>query len=235
MCSHIASGHFLELSIICFLTAQCPGKADVVFAIPGSDKVPGQEFFPFERFLINLVSYFQLDPENVNVGLIVYGKEPVAVSWPQPFKTQKQVNTRITLMSQRPLYYDRLNGGNDVAAAITLMRNMFRNPTGHPLQMPRFGVKKIGVLFTYDSVPTQEKLRVIEAADDAKREGITMYAVGKGRAGPEFSSIGSDYCKSFSMGRFIDGLPSVLAYLGSSICTGNIFFLNFIPLDLNCS
>ena len=203
------------------LTAQCPGKADVVFAIPGGDKVPGQEFFPFERFLISLVSYFQLDPENVNIGLIVYGKEPVAINWPKPFKTQKQVNTRITLMSQRPLYFDRLNGGNDVAAAITLMRNMFRNPTGYALQMPRSGTKKIGVLFTLDSVSAQDRARVLEEAEGAKRDGIIMYAVGKGNAGPEFSSIGSDYCKAFSMGRFIDGLPSVLAYLGSSICTGN--------------
>lgn len=203
-----------------FFAAQCPGKADIVFAIPGSDKVPGQEFFPFERFLISLISYFQLDPDNVNIGLIVYGKEPVAVSWPQPFKTQTQVNTRVTLMSQRPLYYSQLNGGNDVPAAITLMRHMFRNPTGYPLQTPRSGAKKIGVLFTYNSVPESERSQVVEAAEGAKADGITMYAVGKGQAGPEFSSIGSDYCKSFSMGRFIDGLPRVLAYLGSSICTG---------------
>ena len=209
------------------ILAQCPGKADIVLAIPGSDLVPGQEFFPFERFLISLVSYFQLDPDNVNIGLILYGKEPVAINWPQPFKTQTQINTRISLMSQRPLYYNELNGRNDVAAAITLMRSMFKNPTGYPLQMPRTGAKKIGVLFTYNSVPESERQRVELAAEGAKSDGITMYGVGKGRAGPEFSSIGSDYCKSFSMGRFIDGLPRVLAYLGSSICTGTVLFQNF--------
>ena len=188
--------------------------------------IPGQEFFPFERFLISLVSYFQLDPENVNVGLILYGKEPVAINWPQPFKTETQINTRITLMSQRPLYYNELNGGNDVAAAITLMRNMFKTPAGNPLQMPRPGAKKIGVIFTYNSVPEAERQNVELAAEGAKNDGITLYAVGKGRAGPEFSSIGSDYCKSFSMGRFIDGLPRVLAYLGSSICTGKILIFS---------
>ena len=216
-------------NLILFFTilAQCPGKADIVLAVPGSDLVPGQEFFPFERFLISLVSYFQLDPDNVNIGLILYGKEPVAINWPQPFKTQTQINTRISLMSQRPLYYNELNGRNDVAAAITLMRSMFKNPTGYPLQVPRTGAKKIGVLFTYNSVPESERQRVELAAEGAKSDGITMYGVGKGRAGPEFSSIGSDYCKSFSMGRFIDGLPRVLAYLGSSICTGTVLFQSF--------
>lgn len=157
----------------------------------------------------------------------------MAISWPQPVKTQTQINTRITLMSQRSFYFNQLNGANDVAAAITLMRNMFKNPTGYPLQMPRPGARKIGVLFTYDSVPELDRERVVEVAEGAKNDGITMYAVGKGQAGPEFASIGSDYCKSFSMGCFIDGLPNVLAYLGSSICTGKALFIVSIKIIIS--
>lgn len=210
---------FLLLVSLGHVTSECTGKADIIFAIPGSEQVPGQEFFSFERFLINLISYFQLGVDEVNVGLILYGKEPEPISWLQPSKSVKQTNTRITLMSQRVLYYDQLHGGNDVAAALTLMRHMFKNPNGYPTQLVRSGVKQIGVFFMYDSVLKQDRQRVVDAANEVKSDGIVMYVVGKGRSGPEFASIGSDYCKTFSMGRFIDGLPSVLAYLGSSICS----------------
>lgn len=122
-------------------------------------------------------------------------------------------------MSQRSMYAEHLNGGNDVAMAITIMRHMFHAPSGMPAPGARPGVKRIGVVFTYNNVEPSERQRVVDAARDAKSDGIILYAVGKGRAGPEFGAIGSDYCKSFSMGRFIDGLPSVLAFLGSSICS----------------
>lgn len=207
------------LGVLSLVSGQCSGKADIILAVPASELIPGQEFFPFERFLINLVSYFRLDQENVNIGLILYGKQPIPFSWPQPYKTAKQINTRITLMSQRLNFIDQLNGGNDVANAINMMRHMFENPTGQQMPKARPGVKQIGVLFTYNSVPEVERQEVITAAEELKSTGVIMYAVGKGKPGPEFTAIGSDYCKSFSMGRFIDGLPSVLAFLGSSICT----------------
>ncbi|KAL3856156.1 hypothetical protein ACJMK2_010942 [Sinanodonta woodiana] len=195
---------------------QCPGVADVIIAVPGSDTVPGQEFFPFEQFLIKLVSFFQISEDQFNIGLIIYGKEAVAISWPQPFKTRAQTNTRITLMSQRKTYANKLDGGNDVAAAINLMRQMFSDPSGYPLRRKRNGAKKIGIVFTYG--PAGNYQLVIEAARKAKAEGVVMFAIGKG-TGREFPEIATDYCKLFSMGRFIDGLPSVLSYLGSSICT----------------
>lgn len=216
------------------VAAQCPGRADIVLAVPASEMVPGQEFFPFERFLINLVGYFQVDQDNVNIGLIIYGKQPIPISWPLPFKSRKQINTRITLMSQRMNYIELLNGGNDVASAINMMRQMFENPTGYPTPGTRAGVKQIGVLFTYSRVPEVEQENVIRAAEDLKSDGVILYAVGKGKSGPEFGAIGSDYCKSFSMGRFIDGLPSVLAFLGSSICSEldprvNVSAINCFP------
>ena len=113
----------------------------------------------------------------------------------------------------------QLNGGNDVGMAIKVMRHMFYSPSGMPTPGPRPGVKRIGVVFTYNNVEPAERQSVVDAAREAKADDIVLYAVGKGRAGPEFGAIGSDYCKSFSMGRFIDGLPSVLAFLGSSICS----------------
>ncbi|KAL5016130.1 hypothetical protein ScPMuIL_005719 [Solemya velum] len=204
----------------CFLvTAECPGKADIVFAIPGSSAVAGEEFFPFEDFLVKLVDYFDIDGQNVNIGLIIYGQQPVAVSWLQPYKNQLQTNTRITLMSERELYSDKLNHKLDVAKAISLMRHMFNTPYGFPMARPRSGVARLGIVFTNGQTPANERNAVINAAKIAKADDITIYALGRGRTGPEFPEIGSDTCKLFSMASFIDGLPSVLPYLGSSLCT----------------
>jgi len=197
----------------------CSGKADIIFAVPGSIGIPQEEFFPFERFLIMLLDHFKMDQNNINIGLILYGREPKAMSYPQPFKDQSQTNARITLLTQRQLYLNQLHGPSNVAGALRLMRVMFRNPTEYPLARARPGVRKIGVVFTYGMVPQSNTNDVISTANDIKGDGAEMYVIGRRRIGPEFSHIGSDPCKLFSMNSFIDGLPSVLPYLGSSICT----------------
>lgn len=196
-----------------------------MIAVPGGFQIPGEEFFPFERFLVMLADHFVLDNENTNIGLIIYGREATAVSYPQPAKTQEQINARITLLSQRELYREKLARGNDVRGAMMMMRQMFRNPSGYPLIRPRPFVKQIGVLFTDGYANEGEREAIINTANDMKRAGITMYIVGRGPVGPEFSQIGSDTCKLFSMGSFIDGLPSLLPYLGSSLCTGTALSL----------
>ncbi|XP_033748966.1 uncharacterized protein LOC117333667 [Pecten maximus] len=197
----------------------CTGKADIIFAVPGNLDIPGEEFFPFERFLVMLVDHFVLRADNINVGLVLYGNEPIAVSYPQPFRDQAATNARITLMSQRSLYVNKMYGKSDVTGALTLMRHMFQNPAGFPLVMPRPGVKKIGVLFTYGRMDVQETQAAVNATYGIKSDNVTMYVIGRAPIGPEFLEFGSDPCKLFSMASFIDGLPSLLPYLGSSICT----------------
>jgi hypothetical protein len=100
-----------------------------------------------------LVDYFRIDRDNVNIGLILYGKEPIAMSWPQPTKDQTKTNTRISLLAQRESYARKLSGTTDVPGALRLMRHMFRNPSGYPLQQPRPSAKQIGIMFTYGTVP----------------------------------------------------------------------------------
>jgi hypothetical protein len=54
--------------ILYLVSADCGGSADVIFAVPGNGKIPGEEFFPFEKFLTMLVDYFRIDRDNVNIG-----------------------------------------------------------------------------------------------------------------------------------------------------------------------
>ncbi|VDI12459.1 Hypothetical predicted protein [Mytilus galloprovincialis] len=199
--------------------ADCGGKADIIFAIPGNADIPGEEFFPFERFLTMLTDYFQIDRDNVNIGLILYGREAVAISWPQPMKDQTQTNTRISLLAQRELYNGKLKGAADVKAALYLMRQMFRNPSGYPLVLPRPDTKQIGVMFTYGSVQADMIPDVIAATKQFKEAGIDMYSVGRMPNGEWFPEIASHKCNVFSMESYSEGLRGLLPYIGSSICT----------------
>ncbi|KAK3084486.1 hypothetical protein FSP39_014278 [Pinctada imbricata] len=212
--------HFLATFLfIHTVSSDCGGAADIVFAVPGSWEIPTEEFLPFETFLTMLVDYFKIDRENINVGLILYGKEPVAISLPQPMKDQMETNTRITLLTQRESYAYTMSGDPDVVGALRLMRQMFKNPAGYPMQGPRPGAKQIGVIFTYGQAPPGSVDEIIDLSNEIKDMGVHMYAVGRSRVGPEFARIGSDPCSLFSMGSFMSGLPNVLPYLGSSLCT----------------
>ncbi|XP_052073506.1 uncharacterized protein LOC127711472 [Mytilus californianus] len=200
--------------------ADCGGKADIIFAIPGNNEIPGEEFFPFERFLTMLVDYFKIDRDNVNIGLILYGREPVAISWPQPMKDQTQTNTRVSLLAERELYNGKLKGRADVKGALNLMRQMFRNPSGyHHLQLSRPDTKQIGVMFTHGSVQTNISQDVITAANQFKEAGIEMYSVGNMPNGEWYSEIASHKCKILSVESYSEGLKGLLPYIGSSICT----------------
>lgn len=208
----------------------CAGKADIIIAVPGSVNIPGEEFFPFETFLHMLVDYFVLDENNVNIGFVLYGNEPTILSHPQPFKDQAKTNTRATLLTQRENYMNILGSPPNVARALNLMRAMFQNPSGYPMERPRRGVKKIGVIFTWGAQPIEAFDDVVRASDDLRMDGVTMYAVGRSPIGPEFARLATDECKLFSMGNFQEGLPSVLPYLGSSICTREYLpVLSFSP------
>ena len=83
----------LEL-VPCIVTGQCRGNinhADLVVAVPGSLLVPEMEFQAFEKQLIRLFRYFAIEPDEFNIGLILYGREAVNIATPQPFKTRIQV------------------------------------------------------------------------------------------------------------------------------------------------
>lgn len=212
-----------KCNLIISVQGDCAGKADIIIAVPGSVNIPGEEFFPFETFLHMLVDYFVLDENNVNVGFVLYGNEPTILSHPQPFKDQAETNTRATLLTQRENYMNILGSPPNVARALNLMRAMFQNPSGYPMERPRRGVKKIGVIFTWGAQPIEAFDDVVRASDDLRMDGVTMYAVGRSPIGPEFARLATDECKLFSMGNFQEGLPSVLPYLGSSICTRKSF------------
>lgn len=73
------------------MAGQCNGAVDLVIAVPGSLAVSPYEFREYENNLIELLRHFSIEPEQFNIGLIIYGQNAVPIAWPQPFKTRTQV------------------------------------------------------------------------------------------------------------------------------------------------
>ncbi|WAR03534.1 hypothetical protein MAR_010092 [Mya arenaria] len=185
------------------------GPVDLVIAVPGSNHViPENEFSAFEKNLINLLMHFAIQPDEFNIGLILYGKTAIPIATPQPFKTRTQINTRVTLLTERMQYQHELGTKHDVAAALNLMINMFKvPPPGYTGNILRERARRIGIIFTF------------AAATRAKSDGILLYALGSNGTSRDFIELGTDYCRLFSMGEFSDGLPFAMPDLASGICS----------------
>ena len=199
--------------------------ADIVIAVPGSVDVPQFEFDAFEQALTDLVSHFDIDQQAINIGLVLYGKGQIRVAAPQPYKTRKEINTRISLLHRRSQYSHGLNLESYVPGAIYAVHNMLLNPpTGYPREITRPNSRKIGVIFTYGtgdpSRQNEIQLDVEAAAAAAHRDGIMLYALSANGSVPGFQTIGNDYCRLFSMGSFNDSLPVAVPDLASGICSG---------------
>ena len=212
---------FYLLSVL----AQCDGNADIVIAVPGSTDVPQYEFDVFETELTELLRHFKINRGNFNIGLVLYGKTQIRVASPQPFKTRKELNTRITLLHRRNKYSQELNLESNVAGAIYAVHLMLLNPpTGYPRDILRPNSRKIGIIFTYGPGNIKDQasnqINIVAAAEAAHRDGILMYALSANGTVPGFSSIGSDSCRLFSMETYSNSLARAVPDLASSICSG---------------
>ena len=123
----------------------CNGRANIVLAVPAE---AGQTSQAYEHNLIELLSYFNIDPRQIRIGLILYGDKTVTILTPDQYKNRTQVNTRISLMSRKSLYYDQMGYTKDLAKALRQMKDIFRQSRSWPDEKER----KIAIIFTKDQI-----------------------------------------------------------------------------------
>ncbi|XP_067672590.1 uncharacterized protein [Haliotis asinina] len=212
------------------LSLDCNGPAEIVIAVPGSkEAVPNFEFSFLENFLTQLVSYFNIAPQNTRVGLILYGKEPVVIADLDDAVTKQTLNTRITLMSHRKLYVDSLSGGQNVPKAIQKVDEL--------LAAGRGSVPKIGIIMTYSGSdltspdPQTVIARIAKESAAALNNGIKLLATNTGGGLPGFYNITMDACRLFSLGSY-SNLKALLPYLASATCY--ILDSSVNPSPVNC-
>lgn len=194
--------------------------------IPGTTDNLSSETFPvLESFLIDLTNYFGIQKNGFNIGLMMYGKEPVVTTELKPFKTQKQINTRVSLMSKRKQYANRLDGPENLSLAIQRMVKMFDLSTQKApdfnflLPVPTYN---IAVLFVNGSKNFDQY--ALQAATEAKNRGIVIYVVSYGKNGVDILplDLATDRCKAYTVDDYPVGLSNLVSKIGNSICEGTL-------------
>ncbi|KAK2909653.1 collagen alpha-6(VI) chain-like isoform X2 [Channa argus] len=139
--------------------------ADIVFMVDGSWSIGKENFEQIRQFLNTLVSSFDIGPDHVRIGLIQYSNTPRTEFLLSEYQTKQQI---LQYVDELPY----MGGGTMTGQGLEFMLNkhFVAEAGGRASQ----NVPQIAVVITdgksQDEVKTQ--------AEDLKRRGIILYAVG---------------------------------------------------------
>ncbi|XP_069099927.1 matrilin-4 isoform X1 [Pleurodeles waltl] len=152
----------------------CDGCAtshvDLVFVIDGSKSVRPQNFELVKQFVTKIVDSLDISPQGTRVGLVQYSSRVRTEFDLNQYKTAKDVKNAV-------LNIEYMEKGTMTGLALQhMVEQSFSEAAGaRPLSR---NVPKIGLVFT----DGRSQDSISEWAKKAKEAGITMYAVGVGKA-----------------------------------------------------
>ncbi|KAG8446820.1 hypothetical protein GDO86_014322 [Hymenochirus boettgeri] len=143
------------------------GYIDLVFVIDGSKSVRPQNFELVKEFVMNIVDSLDVSAHGTHVGLVQYSSR-VRTEFPlSQFKNSKDIKTAV-----KNIQY--MEKGTMTGLALKhMVEQSFSEEEG-----ARKNVPKIGLVFT----DGRSQDDISEWAKRSKEAGITMYAVGVGKA-----------------------------------------------------
>ncbi|XP_052673852.1 uncharacterized protein LOC128155962 isoform X3 [Crassostrea angulata] len=143
----------------------CDVPAEIMFMLQGSQATDDQSWADSKRFLSTVVNNMYASPSAHHYGAFVYGSAIGDHVGLQPFKDKFELQNYFNSM-MKPT-----SSGSDVAAALKMMREVFREQ-GRP------SAPKIGVMITNE--PTSTRRLTMAETDLAKTEGVKLYTIGVG-------------------------------------------------------
>ncbi|XP_075702762.1 matrilin-4 isoform X2 [Rhinoderma darwinii] len=154
------------------------GFIDLVFVIDGSKSVRPQNFELVKQFVIKIVDTLDVSAHGTHVGLVQYSSRVRTEFSLNQFKTSKDIKNAVKNV-------DYMEKGTMTGLALKhMVEHSFSQQEG-----ARPNVPKIGLVFT----DGRSQDDISEWAKQAKEAGITMYAVGVGKAvEDELNEIASD-------------------------------------------
>ncbi|KAM4031650.1 matrilin-4 isoform 2-T2 [Anomaloglossus baeobatrachus] len=154
------------------------GYVDLVFVIDGSKSVRPQNFELVKQFVIKIVDTLDVSAHGTHVGLVQYSSRVRTEFSLNQFKTAKDISNAVKNIA----YMEK--GTMTGLALKHMVEHSFSQQEG-----ARPNVPKIGLVFT----DGRSQDDISEWAKNAKEAGITMYAVGVGKAvEDELNEIASD-------------------------------------------
>ncbi|XP_077108284.1 matrilin-4 isoform X2 [Ranitomeya variabilis] len=143
------------------------GYVDLVFVIDGSKSVRPQNFELVKQFVIKIVDTLDVSAHGTHVGLVQYSSRVRTEFSLNQFKTAKDIKSAVNNIA----YMEK--GTMTGLALKHMVEHSFSQQEG-----ARPNVPKIGLVFT----DGRSQDDISEWAKKAKEAGITMYAVGVGKA-----------------------------------------------------
>uniref|UniRef100_A0A8C5QLM9 Matrilin 4 n=1 Tax=Leptobrachium leishanense TaxID=445787 RepID=A0A8C5QLM9_9ANUR len=149
------------------------GNIDLVFVIDGSKSVRPHNFELIKQFIIKIVDRLDISAHGTHVGLVQYSSR-VRTEFPlSQFKTANDIKNAVKNIQ----YMER--GTMTGLALKHMVEHSFSEEEG--VRHLSKNIPRIGLVFT----DGQSQDDISEWAKKAKDTGITMYAVGVGKAVPE--------------------------------------------------
>ncbi|KAL2084689.1 hypothetical protein ACEWY4_020207 [Coilia grayii] len=166
--------HILVIALVATCVAVCAGQqtvctqeaaADIVFLVDGSWSIGKENFQQIRDFLSTLVNGFSVGPDQVRIGLVQYSSDPRTEFLLNTYQDKQDILTYI-----RKLPYK--GGGTMTGAGLDFILNEhFTEQAG---SRARQGVPQIAIVIT----DGQSNDDVGTHADDLRRRGIILYAIG---------------------------------------------------------
>lgn len=138
--------------------------ADIVFMVDGSWSIGSENFKQIRQFLYTLVNSFDVDPEHVRIGLVQYSTTPRTEFKLNTFQEKKDILQYINVLPY-------MGGGTQTGLGLDYMlTEHFVEAAGSRGQ----NVPQIAVVIT----DGKSQDNVESHAQDLKRKGIVLYAIG---------------------------------------------------------
>ncbi|XP_026769414.3 collagen alpha-6(VI) chain-like [Pangasianodon hypophthalmus] len=139
--------------------------ADIVFLVDGSQSIGTENFQKIRDFLFTLVNSFDVSPDKVRIGLVQYSDSPHTEFYLNSFETKQKILGYITTLSYQA-------GGTKTGLGLSfLLKQHFVKEAGSRAEE---GVPQIAVVIT----DGKSQDNVEPHAQDLKRQGIILYAIG---------------------------------------------------------
>ena len=157
------------ISINCALLSECnDARVDMVFVLDASTSVTEDNFELMKDFLKYFLSTAPIDNGNVRVGVIIYSTADYLQFHLNAYSNSLELFDAIDFIPYR-------YGSTNTADALKTMRTeMFTAANGD-----RPDVENIAIVIT-DGVSNINARRTIPEADEARKAGIHIYAIGIG-------------------------------------------------------
>ena len=192
-----------------FISGPACVRQDIVYMIDSSTYIGVENFQQQLDFIKNNIRYYNINPACTRVGIVTYSSGAHNQFYLNSYTNQQQLLNAIGNIQYQP-------GGRNTGDVINFVSSYgFSTSNGGRQNVPHYGILVTG---STSSNPQQ----TLQAAQNAQRQGITLFSVGVGNgvSGSELSGITGNVDKNTFYSTGYNSLNTISAPLATRINGG---------------